>query len=116
MQHTTNQCQGCQANWPLIAIDVTGAGKHFVEMHLVKEGYKGEKVSCTRNLYSEAGPPPEPVNIWVENFEGVLALRLNWSNDRHQRVELKSLSPVDFLHALKYLSMIIEQDIFTGKL
>ena len=41
-----NQCQGCQANWP---IEVRGT----LIFRLVQGGYPGEKVMCTADAYRE---------------------------------------------------------------
>lgn len=47
--NTVNQCQGCQAGWPIITRTFP-FGRH-VEFHVVIGGYDGERCSCTKHLY-----------------------------------------------------------------
>jgi hypothetical protein len=44
-----NQCQGCQAGWPIVKIDMFG-----IVMHEVIGGYAREKVMCTKKDYKES--------------------------------------------------------------
>lgn len=46
-----NQCQGCQAGWPIVKIDMFGI---VIVMHEVIGGYAREKVMCTKKDYKES--------------------------------------------------------------
>lgn len=46
-----NQCQGCQAGWPLEAHKPWPKGSKGMAFHRVAGGYKGEKSLCTKSDY-----------------------------------------------------------------
>lgn len=48
---SSNQCQGCQAGWELEEHKPLPKGSKPMYFHLVKGGYEGEKVLCTKNQY-----------------------------------------------------------------
>ena len=53
-RNTVNQCQGCQAGWPLER-----------GMHIVRGGYPGERCLCTKKDYEE-----KPSEWTLEEMEG----------------------------------------------
>ncbi len=57
IEEDRNQCQGCQAGWPLVKVDVYLSPVTAIPMyaHEVKGGYHGEKVTCTERLYVDEG-------------------------------------------------------------
>jgi len=53
---TINQCQGCQAGWPTeiktFKHKIDGETTTlFVTQHIVKGGYKGERIICDKDRY-----------------------------------------------------------------
>lgn len=50
-----NQCQGCQAGWPIEESKLRVQGANKFPVHAVKGGYKGEKVICTKSRYIKQG-------------------------------------------------------------
>jgi hypothetical protein len=44
-----NQCQGCQAGWPIVEVKMFNR-----VMHEVVGGYPNEKVVCTKKDYKES--------------------------------------------------------------
>ena len=58
MSDIKNQCQGCQAGWPMapsIGMKLTKGSQELTylppDSHLVSGGYKGEIVVCTKDRY-----------------------------------------------------------------
>lgn len=45
-----NQCQGCQAGWPIVIKDSSFSGGTY-RFHAVKGGYIGELCMCTKSDY-----------------------------------------------------------------
>lgn len=51
-----NQCQGCQANWPLVEVELFKGFK--VTHHQVQGGYEGELCGCDAHLYEDKVKKP----------------------------------------------------------
>lgn len=54
----TNQCQGCQAGWPIEQHKPWPPNWQpdtikTIAFHIVVGGYEGEKCLCTKHLYGE---------------------------------------------------------------
>ena len=49
-----NQCQGCQAGWPIEYHKLWPKGIESIPFHYVKGGYKNEKIICTKDRYKVA--------------------------------------------------------------
>ena len=47
-----NQCQGCQAGWPIEKHAPWPKGSKSMNFHSVVGGYDGEKLFCTKHRYS----------------------------------------------------------------
>ena len=55
--------------------------------------------------------------IWIEHdFGEMRAVRIDWDNDRHQRVEIKGSTPQDIARALKKAGALIDDEIANGKI
>lgn len=50
-----NQCQGCQAGWPTVEHKPWPKWTPVMIFHIVKGGYKGERVMCTKDRYKQEG-------------------------------------------------------------
>lgn len=48
-----NQCQGCQAGWPIKTDKPWPKGSKTMTFHEVIGGYKGEIVLCTKDRYEK---------------------------------------------------------------
>ena len=46
-----NQCQGCQAGWPIKEHDPWPNGSKKMRFHEVVGGYKGELLVCEKDRY-----------------------------------------------------------------
>ena len=56
-------------------------------------------------------------DIWIEKHEGKNpAIRLDWSNDRHQRIEIEGDSPTKVMIALSRMVYLIKQDQHKGNI
>jgi len=40
------------------------------------------------------------------------AIRLDWDNDRHQRIEFKGRNPSQVIAALKYAALTLEEELY----
>ena len=40
------------------------------------------------------------------------AIRIDWDNDRHQRIEIKGRSPLQVISALKRAALALEEDLY----
>jgi len=55
--------------------------------------------------------------IWIETDKGgKKAIRLDWNNHRHQRIELESDCPASVTRALKKASRLIDMEIADGEI
>jgi len=53
--------------------------------------------------------------IWIENESGLKKyIRIDWDNDRHQRVEIKGDSPESVAMALKEAGSLINSERVRG--
>ena len=57
-------------------------------------------------------------NIWLEPdiYDGMCAIRIDWDNDRHQRIVIESLKPDDVLLAFRNVVQLLEMEIKNNKL
>lgn len=58
--NSVNQCQGCQAGWPLIEHKPWPKGSKTMYFHLVVGGYKNERAFCSKARYEEPVKKPKP--------------------------------------------------------
>ena len=55
--------------------------------------------------------------IWIEKtFDGKTAIRIDWSNDRHQRIEIKKCALDGVVAALKEAILLIQEEVLTRNL
>ena len=55
--------------------------------------------------------------IWIEHDDGEKrAIRIDWDNDRHQRVVIQDVTPQEVGHALKEAVGIVIADHVHGKI
>lgn len=55
--------------------------------------------------------------IWIEHFVGDQpAIRIDWDNDRHQRVEIKGDSPEAVAIALKEAGSLVNAERVRGEI
>jgi hypothetical protein len=55
--------------------------------------------------------------IWIEHHFGEeRAVRIDWDNDNHQRVEIESNAPESVARALKDAGSLVEAQIAQGKI
>ena len=52
MEEVKNQCQGCQAGWPIEQHKPWPKGSKSISFHYVQGGYKNEQVVCTKDRYN----------------------------------------------------------------
>lgn len=52
----SNQCQGCQAGWPIERHKPWPKGSQEIVFHFVQGGYKGERIVCTADSYKNSTP------------------------------------------------------------
>lgn len=55
-------------------------------------------------------------SIRLDTFMGEYKIQIDWSNDRHQAIKLKSLEPEDVRQGLNKTAKILEQEIHFKKL
>lgn len=54
-------------------------------------------------------------DIWIESYEGEKpAVRLDWSNDRHQRIEIEGDSPKEVARSIQKLAILLNSEIKKG--
>jgi len=50
--------------------------------------------------------------MWVENRTGQKpAIRLDWSNDRHQRIEIEGRSPLEVISSIEKLAYELRKEL-----
>ena len=50
--------------------------------------------------------------IWIEHHAGQKpAIRLDWDNDYHHRVEIEGSNPIQVMNALRYLDGLIRESL-----
>lgn len=55
--------------------------------------------------------------IWIENFKSMRpAIRIDWDNDRHQRVEIKDDTPEAVAEALKEAGELVNAERVDGEI
>jgi hypothetical protein len=54
LELAANQCQGCQAGWPIKEHSPWPSGSKQMRFHEVAKGYPGELVMCTAHRYRAA--------------------------------------------------------------
>lgn len=60
--------------------------------------------------------------IWVERDLSKIdeetndAIRIDWDNDRHQRIEIKGGSPLQVITALKNAALMLEEELYKEKI
>tara|TARA_R110002153_G_C13332612_1_gene498596 strand:+ start:18358 stop:18558 length:201 start_codon:yes stop_codon:yes gene_type:complete len=57
-------------------------------------------------------------NLWIETDSSKVddytptAIRIDWDNDRHQRVEIKGRNPLQVINALKGAALKLESELY----
>ena len=55
--------------------------------------------------------------IWIEEVEGEKpAIRMDWDNDRHQRIEIKGSNPLHVISALNGAALMLEEELDKEKI
>ena len=55
--------------------------------------------------------------IWIEHESGhKRVIRLDWDNDRHQRVEIETITPKAVYRALKEAGSLVAAEMVQGKI
>ena len=55
--------------------------------------------------------------IWIEDFDlGSKAIRVDWSNDRHQLIEIEGDTPEDILRTFEVSAELIRSEINNGNI
>ena len=58
--------------------------------------------------------------IWIErDLAGISekeAIRIEWDNDRHQRIKVYGSRPIDLIHAFQQAVMVLENELAEGHL
>lgn len=55
-------------------------------------------------------------NIWIENdFGEKQAIRIDWDNDQHQRIEIAENTPEAVAHALKVAGSLVNAEMVQKK-
>lgn len=61
-------------------------------------------------------------DIWIErdladvDDDSPKALRIDWDNDRHQRIEIKGDEPVDLIKALDFAVRLLKSEMIDKKI
>jgi len=55
--------------------------------------------------------------IWIENHANSNPeIRLDWDNDRHQRIEIKGRNPLHVIEALKIAELELKSELYNEKI
>ena len=55
--------------------------------------------------------------IWIENLANSNpAIRVDWDNDRHQRIEIKGRNPLHVIEALKLAELQLKSELYNEKI
>ncbi len=54
--------------------------------------------------------------IWIENYKPKPAIRIDWDNGRHHRIEIEGTSPHNVMEALMAAALRIEQALHKDKI
>lgn len=55
--------------------------------------------------------------IWIEhNSNQNPAIRIDWDNDRHQRIEIYGSKPFHLINAFKKAALALEEELIEGNL
>ena len=58
--------------------------------------------------------------FWIERnvveFKGNDAIRVDWDNDRHQRIEISGGSPKDVIQALGFAVRLLKSELNAGEI
>lgn len=58
--------------------------------------------------------------IWIESNADITgsdeAIRIDWDNDRHQRIEIKGKDPAHLIDALKRAEIELKAELYRGNI